>query len=168
MPNRLLHIYIKYIGFGLGEFYGISTIVGYLMPNRLLHIYIKYIGFGLGEFYGISTIVGYLMLNPLLIYIRYTWLGLVGFAKSLFIHVNSSISNNSVHLKSMLNVSKYCYERRKERERERERERENETEREGVWFGLVWFYGRSTIVGYFIPNPFFTYNQFYFKQFSLA
>ena len=22
-----------------------------------------------------------------------------------------------------------------------------------VWFGLVWFYGISTIVGYSIPNP---------------
>ena len=30
-----LYIYIKYIGFGLVEFYGISAIVGYLMPNPL-------------------------------------------------------------------------------------------------------------------------------------
>ena len=30
-----LYIYIKYIGFGLLGFYGISTIVGYLMPNPL-------------------------------------------------------------------------------------------------------------------------------------
>ena len=30
-----LYIYIKYRGFGLVGFYGISTIVGYLMPNRL-------------------------------------------------------------------------------------------------------------------------------------
>ena len=28
-----LYIYIKYIGFGWVGFYGISTIVGYLMPN---------------------------------------------------------------------------------------------------------------------------------------
>ena len=34
-----LYIYIKYIGFGLVVFYGISTIVGYLMPN-LLYTYI--------------------------------------------------------------------------------------------------------------------------------
>ena len=34
-----LYIYIKYIGFGLVGFYGISTIVGYLMPN-LLYTYI--------------------------------------------------------------------------------------------------------------------------------
>ena len=30
-----LYIYIKYIGFGLVGFYGISTIVGYLMPIPL-------------------------------------------------------------------------------------------------------------------------------------
>ena len=30
-----LYIYIKYIGFGLVGFYGISTIIGYLMPNPL-------------------------------------------------------------------------------------------------------------------------------------
>ena len=30
-----LYIYIKYIGFALVGFYGISTIVGYLMPNPL-------------------------------------------------------------------------------------------------------------------------------------
>ena len=30
-----LYIYIKYIGFGLVGFYGISTIVGYLMSNHL-------------------------------------------------------------------------------------------------------------------------------------
>ena len=33
---------------------------------------------------------------------------------------------------------------------------------------LIWFYGISTIVGYLIPNPFYTFKQFYFKQFSLA
>ena len=26
-----------------------------------------------------------------------------------------------------------------------------------IWFGLVWFYGISTIVGYLKPNPFYTY-----------
>ena len=54
---------------GLVGFYGISTIVGYLMPNPLYTVYIKYIGFGLVGFYGISTIVGYLMPNPLYTYI---------------------------------------------------------------------------------------------------
>ena len=31
--KSFLCIYIRYIRFGLVEFYGISTIVGYLMPN---------------------------------------------------------------------------------------------------------------------------------------
>ena len=50
-------------------FYGISTIVGYLMPNPLFTFIIKYIGFALVGFYGISTIVGYLMPNPIYTYI---------------------------------------------------------------------------------------------------
>ena len=33
--KSFINIYIKYIGFGLVAFYGISTIVGYLMPNPL-------------------------------------------------------------------------------------------------------------------------------------
>ena len=35
-----------------------------------------------------------------------------------------------------------------------------------VW--LYGFYGILTIVSYLIPNPFYTNNQFYFKQFSLG
>ena len=31
--KSFLYIYIKYIGLGWVGFYGISTIVGYLMPN---------------------------------------------------------------------------------------------------------------------------------------
>ena len=34
--------------------------------------------------------------------------------------------------------------------------------------GFVWFYDISTTVGYLMPNPFYSYEQFYFKQFSLA
>ena len=49
--------------FGLLGFYGISTIVGYLMPNPL-YTYIMNIWFGLVGFYDISTILGYLMSNP--------------------------------------------------------------------------------------------------------
>ena len=37
-----------------------------------------------------------------------------------------------------------------------------------VHFLLIWFYGISTFVGYLMPNPFYSYIQFYFKQFSLA
>ena len=45
-----LYIYIKYIGFCLVGFYGISTIVGYLIPNPLytyiLNIYdLVWLGF---------------------------------------------------------------------------------------------------------------------------
>ena len=36
------------------------------------------------------------------------------------------------------------------------------------WFILVGFYSTTIIVSYFMPNPFYTYKQFYFKQFSLA
>ena len=36
------------------------------------------------------------------------------------------------------------------------------------WFALLCFYGISNIVGYLMPNTFYTYKQFYFKQFSLA
>ena len=28
-----------------------------------------------------------------------------------------------------------------------------------VWFGLVWFYGISTMVGHLIPNPVFAYES---------
>ena len=68
MPNPLS----TYIWFSVVGFYGISTIVGYLMPNPLS----TYIWFSVVGFYGISTIVGYLMPNPLSTYI---WFGLVGF-----------------------------------------------------------------------------------------
>ena len=52
---------------GLVWFYGVSTIVGYLMPNPL-YTYIFNIGLGLVGFYCISTIVDYLMPNPLYIF----------------------------------------------------------------------------------------------------
>ena len=51
--NPSLYTYIKYIWFRCVGFYGISTIVGYLMPNPLyINIYIKYAWFGWVEFYG--------------------------------------------------------------------------------------------------------------------
>ena len=57
-----------YTGITLVRFYGISTIVGYLISNPIYththtYIYIMY------KFYGISTIVGYLISKPLYIYI---------------------------------------------------------------------------------------------------
>ena len=55
-------------------FYGISTLVGYLMPNPVY----TYIKVGWVRFYGLSTLVGYLMLNPVYTYIKY-----IGFASNL-------------------------------------------------------------------------------------
>ena len=75
-----LYIYIKYILFGLVRFYGISTIIGYLMPNPLYTYILKYILFGFVGFYGISTIVDYLKPNSLYTYILNIYdLVLVGF-----------------------------------------------------------------------------------------
>ena len=39
-----------------------------------------------------------------------------------------------------------------------------------VWFGLVWFYGTSTIVGYLIPNSSLYIQTVLFQtiQFSLS
>ena len=42
---------------------------GLFNAKSSLYIYIKYVWFGLVGFYGISTIVGYLMLNPVYTYI---------------------------------------------------------------------------------------------------
>ena len=75
-----LYLHSKCIGFGLVGFYGISTIVGYLMPNPvfayILNICVNTFcrSIRLNEETvlfqsGISTIVGYLMPNPLYIYI---------------------------------------------------------------------------------------------------
>ena len=44
----------------------------------------------------------------------------------------------------------------------------NDDSRDRYSFGLVWFYGTSTIVGYLMPNPYLYIKQFYSKQFSLA
>ena len=44
-----------------------------LNTKSSLYIYIKYIWFGWVGFYGISTIVGYLMLNPFYTYILNTY-----------------------------------------------------------------------------------------------
>ena len=53
------------------------------MAKSSLYLYIKYIGIGLAGFYGISTIVGYLMHNPLYTYILniydLVWLGFMAY-----------------------------------------------------------------------------------------
>ena len=123
-----LYICIKYIGFVWVKFYGISTIVGYLMSNPLsTYILNIYDLFGLG-FMGISTIVGYLMSNPLSTYILNIY---DLFCLDLW-HINHCWLFNA---KSSLHI--YIYIK--------------------YIYGLVGFYGISTIIGYFMSNPLYTY-----------
>ena len=69
--------------FGLVGFYGISTIVGYLMPDPLYTYISNIYDLVLVEFYGISTIVVYLIPNPLHTYILdiydLVWLGFMAY-----------------------------------------------------------------------------------------
>ena len=37
-----------------------------------------------------------------------------------------------------------------------------------IWFGLVWFYGISTIVGYLMPNSLYTYISNIYELFWLG
>ena len=80
-------------------FYGISTIVGYLMLNPLYTYILNIEDLVWLGFYGISTIVGYLMANLLYTYILnvedLVWLGFYGISTivgylmlNLFIHIN--------------------------------------------------------------------------------
>ena len=59
---------------------------GLFHDKSSLYIYIKYIGFGLVGFNGISTIVGYFMPNPLYTYISniydLVWLGFMAYQPS--------------------------------------------------------------------------------------
>ena len=130
-------------------FYGISTIVVYLIPNPLF-TYIKYIWFCLVGFYGISTIGGYVMPKPLYTYILNSHdLDCFGFmvyegrlfnAKhSLYIWFSlvRSYGISTIVCYLMPNPL-YTYIRY-------------------IWFCLVGFYGIYTIVGYLMPNPPYTY-----------
>ena len=62
----------------------LGFMAGYWKPNPFLYIHIKYIWFGLFGFYGISTIVGYLMPNPLYTYISIIYLALTIQHQSFF------------------------------------------------------------------------------------
>ena len=106
-------------------------ILFYNQITQLILIQIKsnFYMFGLVGFYGISTIVGYLIPNPLYTYIL-DILDLVWFGLVLW-HINHCRLFNA---KSSL----YIYIRY-------------------IGFGLVGFYGISTIVGYLMPNPLYTY-----------
>ena len=92
-----------------------------------LYIYIKYIWFGLVGFYGISTIAGYLMPNPLL-HIYQIYMIWFGWVLWHINHCRLFDAKSSLYI-----YIKY------------------------IWFGLVGFYGISTIVCYSIPNPLYTY-----------
>ena len=65
--KSFLYIYFKYIWFGLVWWHINHCRLFY--TKSFLYIYIKYIWFGRVRFYGISTIVDYLMPNPLYTYI---------------------------------------------------------------------------------------------------
>ena len=130
---------------------------GLFNTESSLYIYIKYIWFDVAGFYGISTIVGYLMPNPLNTYISniydLMWFGLMAYqplwviqCQILFIHIyqiymiwccwvlwhinHCGLFNgeSSLHI-----YIKY------------------------IWFDVVGSYGISTIVGYSMPNPLNTY-----------
>ena len=140
-------------------FYGISTIVGYLMPNPLftyifnicglvllgfigdikhcwlfkaipsLCIKIKYIWFGLVGIFCITTIVGYLIPNPLSTYILIIY-GLVG-----FYGISTIVDYLRQFPLDTLILNTYDL----------------------VWSFFVWFFCISTILVYLMPNPLSTY-----------
>ena len=87
------------------------------------------IWFGLVGFYGISTIVGYFMPNSLYKYILNIY-DLVWFGWVLW-HINHCWLFNA-------KFSLYIYIKY-------------------IWFGMLWFYGISIIVGYLMPNSLYTY-----------
>ena len=95
-----------------------------------LYIYIKYIWFDLVCFYGISIAGKKIMPNPF-----YTYISNIGFGFVLWHNNNWRIFNTKSSLYKHIKYIWFCL----------------------VCFGLVWFYGISTIIGYIIPNPFYTY-----------
>ena len=119
-----LYIYIKYIWFGLVGFYGISTIVGYLMPNPLYTYILDIYDWFDWVLWHINHCRLLNAKSSLYIYIKYMiWFGW------LLWHINHCWLFNA---KSSLCIYiKY------------------------IWFG---FYGISTIVGYLMLNPLYTYK----------
>ena len=67
-------------------FYGISTVVGYLMPNPPYTYILNIYNFGLFGSYCISIIVGYLNLNPLYTYVVHS----ISFKTFLYSHLKLS------------------------------------------------------------------------------
>ena len=98
-----LYIYIKDIWFGLVGFYGISTIVGYLMPNPfytyILNIYMIWFGWVLWH---INHCRLFNAKSFLYIYIKYIY--------HLETHfVDNILKRVWARFCSQLNGSKYCY-----------------------------------------------------------
>ena len=119
----------------------------FLNAKSSLYIYIKYTWFGLVGFYDISTIVGYLISNPHYTYI-YDIYNFVWLSLWHFNHSRLFTAKSSLYI-----YIKY------------------------IWFNLVGFYSISTIVGYLMPNPLYTYilyiydfvwlNSWHFKHCGL-
>ena len=130
--KSFLYIYIKYIWFGLVGFYGILTIMGYLMPN-LLYTYILKI-YDLVWFGLVLWHINHCRLfnaQSLYIYIKYirfslVWFGLVWYYGVLII------------VCYLLPNPLYTYIL-------------------NIWFGLVGFYGILAIMGYLMPSLLYTY-----------
>ena len=128
--KSFLYIYIKYIWFGLVEFYDISTMVGYSMLNPV-YTYISYIIFDLVWFCWVLSYINHCRLfndkSFLYIYIKYIWFGLVE-----FYDISTMVGY------SMLNPV-YAYI-------------------SYIQFDLVWFcWVLSIIVGHLKSNPLYTY-----------
>ena len=121
-----LYIYIRYIWFGLVGLLWHINHCRLFNAKSSLYIYIKYIWFGLVGLYGISTIVGYLMPYPLYTYILNIY-DLVWLGFMVYQPLWLFYAKSSLYI-----YIKY------------------------IWFGLVGFYGISTIVGYLMPNPLYT------------
>ena len=73
--NSSLYIYIKYIGFGLVWFYGISTIVYHLMPNPLYTYILNIYDLIWFDFiiWHINHCMSFNEKSSLYIYIQYIW-----------------------------------------------------------------------------------------------
>ena len=118
------YMYIKYIWFGLVWFYGISSFVGYFISNPISTCILSIYDLVWFWFYGISSFVGYFISKSYFyMYIKYIWFW---FGLVLW-HIN---------LCRLFYIKSYFYMYIKY-----------------IWLGLVWFYGISTFVGYFISNP---------------
>ena len=140
-----------------------------------LYIYIKYIWFGFVGFYGISSIVGYLMSNPLYKYHHHHHVALVA-RISLTLSRHSSLSfiaqgrSSGHHPVSSHSCWMYVRAGRSAFARPCVGIHKSTSLMSSslllqqcpaclyVWFvDLVGFYGISTIVGYLMPNPLYTY-----------